>query len=89
MENTPSAGILHWGKRKFNDHVILQNLLGSMLEVPVTVKGRLTSETVQKLREAVEGQATLNAVYFLDEVIEDAGFNEKHTHTAWVCAFPR
>jgi hypothetical protein len=89
MENTPSNGILHWGKRKVNDHILLQTRLGSMLEVPVTVKGRLTPDVVQKLRAAVDARSHEGAVYFLDEVTEDAPFSATHTHTAWVCAFPR
>lgn len=89
MANNTSTGTLHWGKRKVNDHIILQNLLGSMLEVPVTFKGRLTSEAVQRLRAAVDARSHEGAVYFLDEVTEDAPFGAEHTHTAWVCAFPR
>lgn len=89
MQSTPTNGTLHWGQRKVNDHIILDTLLGSMLEVPVTFKGRITDEVFERLRNAVDARSTEGAVYYLDSVTEDAPFNATHTHTAWVCAFPR
>lgn len=89
MANSGTPGTLHWGERKLNDHIMLTNLLGSMLEVPVTFKGRMTGEVFTRIRNAVDARSTEDVVYYLDSVTDDAPFGATHTHTAWVCAFPR